>query len=281
MGTEGSTDELASLPQPKVADASPYSLHPSDHPGLIFVTNPLSENGENYFTWSMSTPSCTCGCICGAAKKMQSMREEEKVFDFLMGLDDTFSTQILSVDPLPNLGRAYALTTQEEKQRFVAANRIFTIEATALLTRGGESRQRKVEDWVRHQFPPFIHYGRTNHSKDYCYRVIGYPPDWRKPGKKNNKPTNNDQMQFRGHQKNQNEPNALAGKTKDEWIVDTGATNSITHDINSLSNKIVHTTLPPVQIPNGDTVKVHALGQVAIGKRLILENVLGVPDFLL
>ncbi|KAK3034320.1 hypothetical protein RJ639_032660 [Escallonia herrerae] len=30
---------------------SPFYLHPSDHPGLIFVTQPLSENGENYFTW--------------------------------------------------------------------------------------------------------------------------------------------------------------------------------------------------------------------------------------
>ncbi|KAK2988480.1 hypothetical protein RJ640_003759 [Escallonia rubra] len=28
-----------------------FYLHPSDHPGLIFVTQPLSENGENYFTW--------------------------------------------------------------------------------------------------------------------------------------------------------------------------------------------------------------------------------------
>jgi len=72
---------------------------------------------------------------------MQSIRGEEKVFDFLMGLDDTYSTvrsQILSVDSLPNLGRAYALTTQEEKQRFVVANRISTIEAIALLTREGE-----------------------------------------------------------------------------------------------------------------------------------------------
>ncbi|KAH0672518.1 hypothetical protein KY290_024748 [Solanum tuberosum] len=51
MGTEGRTDEVVSLPQPKVVDASPYSLHPLDHPSLIFVTNPLSENGENYFTW--------------------------------------------------------------------------------------------------------------------------------------------------------------------------------------------------------------------------------------
>ncbi|XP_059287178.1 uncharacterized protein LOC132040543 [Lycium ferocissimum] len=219
MGTERRTDksmgELASLPQLKVADASPYSLHPFDHPGLIFVIDPLSENGENYFTWRRNflnallsknkvgfvngtverpkensqdlqpwmqcnaivlswltnaiakelqgsaahvetareiwvdleerfaqgispkvyelkraitllqqerasissyygklksvwgelqslvpTPSCTCGCACGVAKKMQSRREEEKVFDFLMGLNEAYS-QILSVDPLP------------------------------------------------------------------------------------------------------------------------------------------------------------------------------------
>ncbi|KAK3030702.1 hypothetical protein RJ639_034878 [Escallonia herrerae] len=30
---------------------SPYYLHPSDHLGLVFVTHPLTENGENYFTW--------------------------------------------------------------------------------------------------------------------------------------------------------------------------------------------------------------------------------------
>ncbi|KAK3032187.1 hypothetical protein RJ639_035899 [Escallonia herrerae] len=30
---------------------SPYYLHPSDHQGLVFVRHPLTENGENYFTW--------------------------------------------------------------------------------------------------------------------------------------------------------------------------------------------------------------------------------------
>lgn len=34
-----------------------------------------------------------------------------------------------------------------------------------------------------------------------------------------------------------------------------------------------------MQIPNGDMVNVHSLGQVALGKRLILEHVLEVPDF--
>ncbi|KAK2973029.1 hypothetical protein RJ640_001552 [Escallonia rubra] len=57
-------------------------------------------------------------CTYGARKKMQEMREEEKVFDFLMGLDDTYKTvrsQILSIDPLPGLGRAYVVAAQEEK----------------------------------------------------------------------------------------------------------------------------------------------------------------------
>ncbi|TMW82252.1 hypothetical protein EJD97_006411, partial [Solanum chilense] len=71
----------------------------------------------------------------------------------------------------------------------------------------------------------------------------------------------------------------FSGMTKKEWIGYTGDTNHITRDMNSLSYKIVCTTLPPVQIPNDDMVKVHALGQLAIGKRLILENDLGVPDF--
>ncbi|KAK2996942.1 hypothetical protein RJ639_024876 [Escallonia herrerae] len=35
----------------KIEVDSPYYLHPSDHPGLVFVTHPLTENGENYFSW--------------------------------------------------------------------------------------------------------------------------------------------------------------------------------------------------------------------------------------
>ncbi|KAG5598826.1 hypothetical protein H5410_030196 [Solanum commersonii] len=64
MGTEGRNVELASLPQPKVTDTSSYSLHPLDHPGEL--------------QGLMPTSSCTCGCICGATKKMQFVREEKK-----------------------------------------------------------------------------------------------------------------------------------------------------------------------------------------------------------
>ncbi|KAL3535440.1 hypothetical protein ACH5RR_003901 [Cinchona calisaya] len=37
-----------------ISTTSPYYLHPSDHPSLIFVTTLLSESGDNYFTWRFS-----------------------------------------------------------------------------------------------------------------------------------------------------------------------------------------------------------------------------------
>ncbi|KAK2994898.1 hypothetical protein RJ640_001881 [Escallonia rubra] len=71
----------------------------------------------------------------------------------------------------------------------------------------------------------------------------------------------------------------FSGKTENGWIVDTGATNHITHDVNSLSNVEQQHNIPPFQIHDGKTVPVHALRQITLGKRLILDQVLGVPDF--
>lgn len=271
-------------------------------------------------------PVCTCGCVCGAARKMQDMREEEKVFDFLMGLDEAYTTvrsQILSVSPLPNLGRAYAIAAQEEKQRLVAANRTPNIaEAAALLSKKSEIPSKKNHDGGRVQFPPCMHCGKTNHSKEFCYKVVGYPTDWRQPGRRSNKQDkqyNGDKLQsggssgaalattandsgitipgltseqyqqlltlLSGQNTASGNPSAnmavsnFSGKTKDAWVIDTGATHHITHDIDSLSNVVSCPDMPPVQISNGDTVGVNALGRITLSKRLILEQVLGISNF--
>ncbi|KAK3040007.1 hypothetical protein RJ639_027197 [Escallonia herrerae] len=300
----GGLAPVANVQNIAIDTKSPFYLHPSDHPGLIFVTQPLSENGENYFTWrrnmltalqsknkagfvdgliakldvhsrdfqswiqcnavvkswivnslsrelqtgaahadtaseiwcdfderftqgialrvydlkrsiallqqEKSAISTYYGklkgvwnelhnlrpihvCTCGAGKKMQEMREEEKVFDFLMGLDDTYKTvrsQILSIDPLPGLGRAYVVAAQEEKQQVVAAARVPTIEATTLLAKaphmrhGGDQKiDRRGENSGerRHGGLHCTHCNRSNHSRENCYEIIGYPPGWRRP----------------------------------------------------------------------------------------------------
>ena len=52
---------------------------------------------------------------------MEKKREEERVHQFLMGLDEdgygTVRSNILSIEPLPNLNRVYAMIVQQERVR--------------------------------------------------------------------------------------------------------------------------------------------------------------------
>ncbi|XP_068475275.1 uncharacterized protein [Phaseolus vulgaris] len=70
-------------------------------------------------------PSCTCGgCKCGIGAQLEKRREEEKVHQLLMGLDDasywTVRSNIYASDPLPSLNRVYAMLVQEERVRMMA-----------------------------------------------------------------------------------------------------------------------------------------------------------------
>lgn len=70
-------------------------------------------------------PLCTYGgCKCDVGIKMEKQREEEKVHQFLMGLDDvlygTVRSNLLATDPLPTLNRVYATLVQEERVRTIS-----------------------------------------------------------------------------------------------------------------------------------------------------------------
>ncbi|GKV42680.1 hypothetical protein SLEP1_g50060 [Rubroshorea leprosula] len=86
---------------------------------------------------------CTCGYTCEAAKEYAKAQEMERIHQFLMGLNENFSTtrsQILSMDPLPSLNKVYAMVTKEEKQQTVAASKGPNIKAIALAIRGPSGR---------------------------------------------------------------------------------------------------------------------------------------------
>ena len=63
-------------------------------------------------------------CSCGAATAIAKKREQEKIHQFVMGLDDgrfgAICTTIIAMDPLPLLGEIYNKIVREE-QRIVAA----------------------------------------------------------------------------------------------------------------------------------------------------------------
>ncbi|XP_035837299.1 uncharacterized protein LOC118485142 [Helianthus annuus] len=71
------------------------------------------------------SPRCDCGnCTCGIGKKITELKEKERTYEFLMGLNADFSvmrTQILATKPLPGLGETYHLVVEDEQQRIIAA----------------------------------------------------------------------------------------------------------------------------------------------------------------
>jgi hypothetical protein len=147
--------------------------------------------------------------------------------------------------------------------------------------------------------------GKDGHNKDGCFKRIGYPKWW--PGRvKQDKPkpstaciegekspiaglSDSQYQQFLkffgnkdGANTEENRPKAnLASNfdNKDEWIVDSGATEHIIHNDSLLKNKRKRGYEPPVTIPNGEAVSVEGRGDCALPSGAIIKEVLHVPKF--
>ncbi|XP_070014482.1 uncharacterized protein [Nicotiana sylvestris] len=79
---------------------------------------------------------CSCKYTCGGKKKTLNSHQDGRLIQFLMGLNEAYSSvksSILMMDPLPTVSHAYSLLIQDEKQRevHVAAR---PSEATFLVT---------------------------------------------------------------------------------------------------------------------------------------------------
>ncbi|PNX84751.1 hypothetical protein L195_g040814, partial [Trifolium pratense] len=73
---------------------------------------------------------------CNQMKAHDEQREEDRLMQFLMGLNDTYSTvrtNILMMSPLPNVRQAYSLVIQDETQRQMSSETTenFSIAAAA------------------------------------------------------------------------------------------------------------------------------------------------------
>lgn len=68
-------------------------------------------------------PACVCtNCTCTLTQKVLKSQQDQRLMMFLMKLNDNFSsvrTNILMMQPLPNLQTTYRLCVQEEKHKQV------------------------------------------------------------------------------------------------------------------------------------------------------------------
>lgn len=95
-------------------------------------------------------PTCKCsGCTCNISAELDKKREEEKLHQFLMGLEDstygTIRTNILSTEPLPTLNRAYAMVIQEERVQTITRTKEEKNEHVAFAVRVGKGRSESKE----------------------------------------------------------------------------------------------------------------------------------------
>lgn len=69
------------------------------------------------------------------------------------------------------------------------------------------------------------------------------------------------------------------GRHNDPWVINNGTTDHITTELGLFTNVIHKPKLASIQIPNGEMVPVQAMGHVELNKQLVLDQVLGIPNF--
>jgi hypothetical protein len=115
-------------------------------------------------------------CSCGGMKIVAEHYHQEYVYQFLMGLNESFAAicgQILLMEPLPSVNKVFSMITQEEKhQEIYVKTQAFNLDSTALMT---TPVNRFVKQSYRKDNPVCTHCGVPGHTADKCYRIHGFP----------------------------------------------------------------------------------------------------------
>ncbi|KAJ3699854.1 hypothetical protein LUZ61_003559 [Rhynchospora tenuis] len=132
-------------------------------------------------------PSCVChGCKCNVTAKLIKEREEEKIHQFLMGLDDSVfgnvRTHILGMDPLPSLSKVYSMVVQEERHRSVVRGRDERSEAVGFAVRINKPEVNQQKGGTNEKVV-CTHCSKPGHDISRCFEIIGYPEGWVRGGR--------------------------------------------------------------------------------------------------
>lgn len=177
-----------------VSGARKYQLNKQ-----VYETKQVGKSVTEYFTdlctlWEelenlddmppITTWSEEITAYVGALHKKQ---EEQKLFQFLNGLDETFSAQrsnLLMRSPLPTTEEACCVIQQEESQREVLKPVKEEAEASAMMSKGsylsctvcGKSGHAENDCWSVKGMPPSCGVcGKFGHLTKDCWNVKGFP----------------------------------------------------------------------------------------------------------
>ena len=106
---------------------------------------------------------------------------------FLNGLDNSFNqvkSHILLMEPLPNVKTAFSLVSREESnQKHIShSNSNTKTQPSAFVSKFNNQRNNKV----RGPIPQCKNCGLKGHSIEKCFKIIGYPKDYKPKSDSNN-----------------------------------------------------------------------------------------------
>ncbi|RVW39739.1 Retrovirus-related Pol polyprotein from transposon TNT 1-94 [Vitis vinifera] len=196
-------------------------------------------------------------CSCGADHKRR------RLMQFLMGLNESYNAiqwQILLMNPLPDVAKAYSSIVQEEKQRSL----------------GLHVRRQRTQPWL------FEGLNRWHWLFDMD-KLNGYPPEH--PKHASNR-SNHGSTHFKRNNSHQSSANNVKERpvmqevpSMTNGLFDFGATDHITSSPTLLVNSSKNTFLPPVAMPSGEQAPITSIGNLPLNPAVTLKNVLGVPSF--
>ncbi|KAL0308590.1 UNVERIFIED_CONTAM: hypothetical protein Sradi_5801300 [Sesamum radiatum] len=123
-------------------------------------------------------------CTCGSSKAMADMNSSNQVIQFLMGLEESYDnvrSQMLLMDPLPTIGKAYSMLLRIEKQKEVHVGSSQDGAMTARLSNAGKLGMNVAGQKRRGQLDKKAQYcdhcRRNGHTRESCFQLTGFP-EW-------------------------------------------------------------------------------------------------------
>lgn len=131
------------------------------------------------------SPTYTCdNCSCNLGKRLIESKETERIYEFLIGLDDKFrtiKTQILITKRMLNLGTVYHLVVEDEQQKNISATRkpVVIVEAAAFQIRQSQNLEGNHSNkCTSHKNLKCKHGNKVGHVIEGCFEKIMYPDWW-------------------------------------------------------------------------------------------------------
>ncbi|CAH9146566.1 unnamed protein product [Cuscuta epithymum] len=126
---------------------------------------------------------CSCGqSTCDIVGKFAADREEEKLHQFLVGIDDdaygTVRSNLLSQTPFPDLGCAHQAFLQEENSRAIACGKTVAAAEVQAFALKADRTARTRDDKVERVRPVCTHCRQKGHEISTCFKLHGYPEWW-------------------------------------------------------------------------------------------------------